>query len=270
MAAQHPASELIARGILDAVGIPCPDWRLVVLPDDPALGEFRKDFAGAIGVFAVYPQPSKGSVPGFLGATEIIDHMAMYKRLEAGEDAVDTQALLKARLVDILIGDWDRHRKQWRWARLPGSPLWAPIPEDRDQAFARYEGVLLAAARGMDPRFQVFKAEYPKIGGLTNNGSEQDRRLLVGFSREDFVRAATALQASLTDAAIDAAVRRMPPEWFAHRRRAADGGPQGPAQRLAGHRREVPSPARGRGRRLHDATNPSAWRRSGSATATWT
>jgi len=216
MSAQHPASELIARGILEAAGIPCPEWRLVVLPDDPALGAFREDFAGAIGVFAAYPQPTRDGVPGFLGATEIIDHMEMYRRLEAGEgDAIDTEALLRARLVDILMGDWDRHRKQWRWARVPGNPLWVPIPEDRDQAFSRYDGLVMGQARGVDPRFQDFGPEYGKIGGLTFNGSEQDRRLLVGFSREDFVAAAKALQARLTDAAIEAAARRMPPEWYA-------------------------------------------------------
>jgi hypothetical protein len=38
MSAQHPPSELVASGILDAVGIPCQHWRLVVLPGDPALG----------------------------------------------------------------------------------------------------------------------------------------------------------------------------------------------------------------------------------------
>lgn len=215
MAAQHPGSELIARGILDAVGIPCPPWRLVVLPDDPALGKFQQDFAGAIGVFAEYPQPAKGPVPGFLGATAVIDHAELYKRLEAGEgDAADTQALLKARLVDIFMGDWDRHRKQWRWAKLPGSPLWEPIPEDRDQAFSRYEGFVLDRGRARDPRFQNFGPKYDKIGGLTFNGSEQDRRLLVGFSLEEFVRTAKDLQAQLTDAAIEKAVRQMPPEWF--------------------------------------------------------
>jgi hypothetical protein len=216
MAAQHPASELIARGVLEAVGIPVPEWRLVVLPDDPALGEFRKDFAGAVGVFAVYPQPAKGAVPGFAGATEIIDHKELYKRLEAGEgDAADTQALLKARLVDIFIGDWDRHRKQWRWARVPGNPRWVPIPEDRDQAFSRYQGAALASGRGRDPRFQEFSAKYPNIGGLTFNGSEQDRRLLVEFTREDFVRTAREIQGQLTDAAIEKAVHAMPPEWYA-------------------------------------------------------
>ena len=216
MAAQHPASEVIARGLLDAAGVPCPGWRLVVLPDDPALGEFQKDFAGAIGAFAVYPTAAKGGVPGFIGATDIIDHAELYKRLQAGEgDVIDAPALLKARLVDILMGDWDRHRKQWRWARVPGHPGWIPIPEDRDQAFSRYEGLLLAMGRGTDPRFQNFGPKYQGIGGLTYNGAEQDRQLLVPFSREEFVAAAKALQAQLTDEAIDKAVRLMPPEWYA-------------------------------------------------------
>ena len=216
MAAQHPASDVVARGILDAAGIPCPGWRLVVLPDDPALGEFQPDFKGAIGVFAVYPTPARGVVPGFIGATELIDHAELYERLQAGEgDTIDAPALLKARLVDILMGDWDRHRKQWRWARVPGNPGWVPIPEDRDQAFARYEGLLLAMARGTDPRFQNFGPKYGGIGGLTYNGSEQDRQLLVQFSREDFVAAAKGLQTRLTDDAIDTAVRLMPAEWYA-------------------------------------------------------
>ncbi len=216
MAAQHPASELVARGILEGAGIPVPEWRLVVLPDEPALGKFRQDFAGAVGVFAGYPQAAKGALAGFMDATEIVDHKELYRRLEAGNgDAVDTQALLRARLVDILMGDWDRHRKQWRWARLPGSPLWVPIPEDRDQAFSRYEGVALGRARSIDPRLQDFDAKYSHVGGLTFNGWEQDRRLLVGFSREAFVGTARALQAQLTDAALEKAVRNMPPEWFA-------------------------------------------------------
>ena len=216
MSAQHPASELIARGLLEATGIPCPEWRLVVLPDDPALGEFQEDFAGAVGVFASYPEPAKGDVSGFLGATEIIDHMGMYGRLEAGEgDAVDTQALLRARLVDIFMGDWDRHRKQWRWAKVPGNPRWVPIPEDRDQAFSRYDGFVMGSARGTDPRFQNFGPQYAKVGGLTYNGASQDRRLLVELSREEFVEAAKALQAQLTDEAIEGAARRMPDEWYA-------------------------------------------------------
>jgi hypothetical protein len=215
MSAQHPASELVASGILDAAGIPSQHWRLVVLPDDPILAEFRGEFAGAVGMFGEYPQPAKGSQSGFMGASEIVDHLELYRRLEAGDAAVDAKALLRARLVDILMGDWDRHRKQWRWAKTPDSPLWAPIPEDRDQAFCRYEGYGLDRTRARDPRFQRFGPRYEHIGGLTFNGWDQDRRLLSGFEREDFVEAARQVAARVTDEAIEAAARRMPPEWYA-------------------------------------------------------
>ncbi len=212
-AAQHPASEVIARGLLDATGIPCPRWRLVVLPDDPGLGPFQKDFAGAVGVFADYPSAVTESNPGFLGITEIIDHLEMYRRLQAGGDQADVQALLRARLVDIFMGDWDRHRKQWRWARFPGSPLWVPIPEDRDQAFSRYEGLVLDLGRRRDPRLQKLGARYAGIAGLATNGREQDRQLLSGLTRDDFRRTATTLRAELTDGVIDRAVRQTPAEW---------------------------------------------------------
>ena len=218
MSAQHPASELVASGIVDAAGVPGPRWRLVVLPDDPALAEFGSDLAGAVGMFGEYPQPAKGSQPGFMGATEIIDHLEFYERLEAGEAAADTRALLRARLVDVLMGDWDRHRRQWRWARTDDSPLFTPIPEDRDQAFSRYQGYGLDRTRSRDPRFQEFGPRYEGIGGLTFNGWDQDRRLLVGFTREDFVETAKEVAASVTDEAIEAAARRMPLEWY-----AADG-----------------------------------------------
>jgi Omp85 superfamily domain len=215
MSAQHPAGELVASGILDAAEVPSPRWRLVVLPDVPALAEFGAEFAGAVGVFGEYPQPAKGSQTGFMGATEIIDHLEFYKRLEAGDAAADSRALLRARLVDVLLGDWDRHRRQWRWAKTNDSPLFTPIPEDRDQAFSRYEGYLLARTRARDPRFQNFGPRYEGIGGLTFNGWDQDRRLLAGFTREDFVETARQLASGISDRAIEEAVRRMPPEWYA-------------------------------------------------------
>ncbi len=213
-AAQHPASEVVARGLLDAAGIPCPPWRLVVLPDDAALGEFRKDFAGAVGYFAEYPSAVSATNPGFLGITEIIDHLELYKRLEAGTgDRVDTRALLRARLVDIVMGDWDRHRKQWRWAKFPQSPLWKPIPEDRDQAFSRYEGLFLDLGRDREPRFQNFKPTYAKIGGLTWNGHEQDRRMFAGLERAPFDEEAASLKAALTDEVIERSAALLPAEW---------------------------------------------------------
>ena len=150
MAAQHPASELIARGILEAVGIPVPEWRLVVLPDDPALGAVPQGLRRAPSASSPSTRSRRRAPsPASRARPRSSTTSTLYKQLEAGEgDAADTQALLKARLVDIFMGDWDRHRKQWRWAKVPGNPLWVPIPEDRDQAFSRYEGMRARLGRG--------------------------------------------------------------------------------------------------------------------------
>src|SRR4029453_7970563 len=103
-AGQHPASEVVVRGLLDATGVACPPWRLVVLPDDLALGEFRKDFAGAGGDFAEYPSAKTATNPGYLGITEIIDQLELYRRLQAGEDRANEQATPNAPPRDTFIG----------------------------------------------------------------------------------------------------------------------------------------------------------------------
>ena len=109
--------------------------------------------------------------------------------------------------MDIFMGDWDRHRKQWRWARFPANPLWVPIPEDRDQAFSRYEGA--APRPGPATRPTAPEVRPPLRGhraASPTNGREQDRQLLAGLTRGRFKAAATELRTRLTDDAIDPAV----------------------------------------------------------------
>ena len=142
-----PAGPVVADTLMDAAGVLHPDVRMVVMPDDPALGEFQKDFAGVPGTFEEYPTVPGDGRPGFAGAVEILGHEKFHERLRQGPEVrADARAFLNARLLDVFMGDWDRHRRQWRWARLPDRPALQPLPEDRDQAFARFEGLLLDSA----------------------------------------------------------------------------------------------------------------------------
>src|SRR5262249_40211024 len=146
IAALHPAAAVVEDALLEAAGVLHPDHRMVVMPDDPRLGEFRKDFAGMVGTIEERPEGAD-KAPGFHGATEIIAHEEAFHRFEEGpDDRPDSRALLRARLVDLLAGDWDRHRNQWRWAKLPDAADWQPISLDRDLAFSRFEGVVLGMA----------------------------------------------------------------------------------------------------------------------------
>ena len=216
MAAQHPAGALPAAVVSEAAGVMTMHERLVAMPDSPLLGEFRAEFAGVLGTFYEFPQPASPVHPGFQRATEIIDHEALYARLAEGHgDRVDTSAFLRARLVDLLLGDFDRHRKQWRWAKVSEDPRWKPIPEDRDMAFTRYDGALVRAAALYVPIIQNYGPRYPDMKGLTLHGWEQDRWLLAGLSWSDWEPIARDVRARVTDDVIDRAVASLPPEYVA-------------------------------------------------------
>jgi hypothetical protein len=200
IAANHPGSFLVADELMNAAGVLHTEQRLVVMPDDAALGEFRKDFAGVVGQVYEFPGALSDKNPGFHGASEILKHDVFYKRIQADpRDRPDTRALLKARLLDILIGDWDRHRDQWRWAKLPGKELWEPIPDDRDEAFSRFEGLVPTLARARLVILQEYGDSYPPMKGLTWNGWEQDRELLAGLERPVWEETAAELKAEITD-----------------------------------------------------------------------
>jgi hypothetical protein len=216
MAAQHPGGPPTANVLTEAAGVLTVRERLVVMPDDPRLGEFRSEFAGRVGTFFEYPQPSSDAGSGFHGALEILDHEELYAALATGDTVeVDARAFLRARLLDLLLGDFDRHRKQWRWASFaPGTPL-QPIPEDRDMAFVRYEGIGPRTMKIYIPILQRYDADYPFIKGLTMHGWEQDRWLLPALSWADWEPLVADIQARLDDATIERAVAALPPEYAA-------------------------------------------------------
>jgi hypothetical protein len=210
--AAHPAATVIIGALAQSVGIHFYGSRLAVMPDDPALGEFRKTFANSIGTFDEYP------TPGYEGVTEIISSFDLWKRWREGgpENRIDSRAFLKDRLFDLVVGNWDRHQGQWRWARIQGKPLWQPFPEDADQAFTRYEGRAMGAVRSVVPRFMRYSGRYPKrIEGLTTNNYDVTRWLLADVEWPVFEEVARELATQMTDAVIDEAMRQMPPEWYA-------------------------------------------------------
>jgi hypothetical protein len=214
IAALHPAASVAAAPLLEAAGVLHVEPHLVVMPDDARLGDFRRDFAGALGTIEEYPGPAANGQPGFAGATEIIASDELLERLRATSgERVDSRAYLRARLMDLFLGDWDRHTRQWRWAKVPGTPGWQPIPEDRDFAFCRFEGAVLALSRNWYPRWVTFGDRYPEMLGLTWQAWPLDRALLTELEKPAWDEVAADLQRRLTDEVIDAAIRRLPEEY---------------------------------------------------------
>lgn len=220
VSSKHPAGALIATALLDAAGVLNPAPEIFVMPDDPRLGEFREEFAGMLGFIEVHPNEGPDDQPLFAnaevvaGAERLLEHIE-----ESPRHRADSREYLKARLMDLFIGDWDRHLGQWRWARYGNEDAyrWVPVPEDRDNAFSDYDGFLLRFARGPAPYLAEFGPDYPDLFGLTQNAQVLDRRLLSDLPREVYDSLAFELQRRLDDRVIQRAVASTPPAYFALR-----------------------------------------------------
>jgi hypothetical protein len=215
ISSSHPAAALVAARIQDAAGVLHPNPRLFVMPDDPALGEFREDFAGRLGMMEEFPSVP-GSGPGFAGAVKIIESEELLAQLNTDPTTrVDAAALLNARLTDMFMNDWDRHFGQWKWARMSNDPVaaWVPIARDRDKAFISYSGLIPRIASMSAKSIVTFSESYPSITGLTWNSIAFDRRMLSGLEKTVWDSVAAALVNKLTDAAIEAAAEGLPPEY---------------------------------------------------------
>jgi hypothetical protein len=184
--------------------------RLVVLPSHPRLGPFRERFAGLLGTLEERPAPGDGAAGARLDTAELL------ARLErGGRGRIDAPGYLTARLLDFVLNDWDRHPGQWHWQAEPdeGDTLWHPVPLDRDQALAWYDGALLVPARWLKPQLTPFGPELPELEALTRSARLLDERILPELPAPAWDSVARFVEQRLADSVIAAGVARMPEGW---------------------------------------------------------
>jgi len=218
ISAFHPTGAPVVARLLDAVGVLHPEPRYMVVPDDPRLEEFRDEFAGMLVLFEERPDDGLDGAPGFADSREIVQLEELFDILESGPDnQVDAEELLRARMIDLLVGDRDRSHNNHLWARIEEGEVsrWRVIPRDRDQAFVRLDGFLKTLARTHEPRLVTFSDVYPNIEALTRNAWDMDRNLLVSIDRATWLSVVEEVTALLTDEVLEEAARQMPPEHYA-------------------------------------------------------
>lgn len=214
VSAMHPAASPISAAMLEPLGVLHPTARLMLMADDPLLGEFRKEFGGKYGMIEEYPSvPDKGA--GFAGASKIIDSEDLLKLLNAdATQRVNARAFLRARLADYLINDTDRHPGNWKWARLSKDPAapWEPIARDRDHALVAFDGWFIDMVRKFAPKM-VSLQDPPRDIGMTQSKAF-DARMLASLDRPVWDSITASIVRVMTDSTIAAAIRVMPAEYY--------------------------------------------------------
>lgn len=215
ISAAHPYGALVIAPMADAVGIYHTNPEVVYIPNDPALGLYQKEFANTLALFEERPDGEAKDKPYFGNADKIISTDKMLQRLQEDHDRnVDQEFVLRSRLFDLVIGDWDRHDDQWRWAvtKEKKREVYRPIPRDRDQAFFVSEGWLASiwSRKWALPKFEGFHDEVRWVPGFMFNARYFDRSFLNGLPREKWLEQARYIQLHLTDSVIESAIKQFP------------------------------------------------------------
>lgn len=246
--AGNPYGALVVAPLAQALGVPHTHPRILYVPLDEtalAVDDANERLRGKLVLLEEKYSGEQVRSPLLPTARDFISDEQMRQRLYASPAArPDQPALLRARLLDVLIGDWDRHAGQWQWAELPdpahpGRQLYAPVPKDRDQAFFRISDGLVPwlVTRKFAVRHLVtFKPRIHDVQALTGQGRFVDQRGIPALTRRDFARAAQLVQQQLPDSTLARAVRRLPPAVY------AIGGPR-LLRDLQARRRQLPAVA---------------------------
>ena len=213
----NPYAPFVLPPMAGAAGIFHTTPRLYYVPDDDeSLGEHAPEFQGKAVLFEEKFEGKEGLNPMFGEAEDFASTKKMLrKRFDQGDHLPDQHAFARARLFDVLIGDWDRHEGQWEWAEYKekDKTVYRPVPKDRDQVFFKFDdGVVpwIVSRRFLIRKFRTFKEEVKDLEGLIFNAQFIDHRVLNELTAEDWQKAATEMKTALTDEVIENAIRLFP------------------------------------------------------------
>jgi len=220
IATNHPYAALAVPQMADAANVYHTNPKYYVVPYSERLGEYNEVFANTLCLLEERPDDSQLATESFGHPEDIMSTEDMYEKMTKENDhLMDQHHFVMTRLFDMLLGDWGRHPDNWRWAQFDSGSykIYRPVPKDRDQTWAKFEGVFLSTivkVAGLK-QLQSFNDRIKDIRWYNFAPNELDKRFTNEITKQVWLDSAKVLQQYITDNVIENAVKQMPPEVFA-------------------------------------------------------
>ena len=223
----HPFMQLVINPIAEATAINHASTQLYYVPKQETLGKYNDEFGDELYFIEERPSDAHANYEGYKrtfseNEGEIKDFESttdMLEKIKRDESyTINQRAHIRARIFDMLIGDWDRHEDQWRWAEVEkpnGDKEFQSIPRDRDGSFAKFDGIAIPLIQLVmpDTRFwQTYDSEIKSVKWFNAEGNNLDRALFTGLDAQVWTEEAKYIQNNLTDEIIDSAFLELPKE----------------------------------------------------------
>lgn len=211
ISASYPYGVLSVAPLSQAAGVPYYKNKLVYLDSGNVLGKKYNKFANAVYLLELRDVLPNGKDVKTYSTQEMV------QKLEKSEkNKVDQLALLRERLFDNFIMDFDRHEGQFDWAKKDsaGFTFFYPLPKDRDQAFFSMNGLIPSLAQKMQA-FHSFQGLHPKtkhVATFNFAARNLDRSFLTEPNKLTWSNEIDRIVNTMTDAVIEKAMQQQPEE----------------------------------------------------------
>jgi len=222
----HPYMQLVVNPLAKVVNVNHSSPSLFYIPKQARLGELNTEFGDEL--YFIEERPSDEQM-NFKGYRRTIDEEGKVKDFESTTDmlekiksdesyTVDQRDFIRARIFDMLIGDWDRHQDQWRWVEYEtenGDREFLPVPRDRDNVFPKFDGAALPIVQLFVPNtrnWETYDSDVDDVKWFNLAGNKLDRAILTQYGTKVWEEEANFIRKHLTKEKIEAAFSRLPKE----------------------------------------------------------
>ena len=213
----HPYAPFALNPIFDSLDIYNAQPKIYYLPKQKQLGIYNEDYGDKLYMLEAHAGDENKSFERFGDADDIISTKDLLANIrKSKKHQVDESNFLKVRLMDFVVGDYDRHYDQWRWSEFEqedGNKLYKTIRRDRDQAFPKYDGLILSILKmGMiDFRsMEKYDEDVNSVKWMSRYAYPLDQAFLKEITWEDWQEQVKFIQQNLTDETIEKAFATLP------------------------------------------------------------
>ncbi len=215
----NPYAPFTIGALSKAAGVNHTNPVLYYIPKQKTLGVFNEDFGDELYMIEEHVGSTQVGLLSFGKPEKIFSTADVLQEIhKTGKSVVDEPSYIRARLFDMLLGDWDRHEDQWRWGYFTeedGKSHCKPIPRDRDQAFTKYDGALISFLTNSVQslrKMQSYDEEIKSVRWLASTPYHLDLIFVNSSNRDEWEKQAQHIQNNLTDADIEKAFEGFPKE----------------------------------------------------------
>jgi len=213
----QPYAPFALNPIFDSLDIYNAQPKIYYLPKQKQLGIYNEDYGDKLYMYEAHAGDENKSFERFGDADDIISTKDLLAEIQdSKKHQVDEANFLKVRLMDFAVGDYDRHYDQWRWSAFEqedGTTLYKTIRRDRDQAFPKYDGLVLGLLKValIDFRsMEKYDEDVNSVKWMSRYAYPLDQAFLKSLTWEDWEQQVQFIQERLTDETIATAFASLP------------------------------------------------------------